>query len=264
MKRLLSIGMILGMSTILVSGTQAQSDSSYTSSTDSAYWEAKKVETQNKSTQMRKEYYEKYKAKWYDVSSLTADLLDGTKTEEGKFWDALKKLQNQHEMQGRKDYVTKLSSKWIDVSWFTETVMNDSGKFWELANRLYSEYEKSVKQAIIYKEEKKSVEEKKYVEEKKNSELKKTEDKKQDPKTSNVNIEKAKKLFIQTLDKVPSDKQATTYPRLEKNILRQIEIAKKRESTLLVQKLETMLVVLRDRMNNAEDDNSIINSLFSE
>jgi hypothetical protein len=33
------------------------------------------------------------------VSSLTADLLDGTKTEEGKFWDALKKLQNQHEMQ---------------------------------------------------------------------------------------------------------------------------------------------------------------------
>ncbi len=33
--------------------------------------------------------------------------------------------------------------------------MNDSGKFWELANRLYSEYDKSVKQAIIYKEEKK-------------------------------------------------------------------------------------------------------------
>lgn len=130
--------------------------------------------------------------------------------------------------------------------------MNDSGKFWELANRLYSEYEKSVKQANTYKEEKK------------NSELKKTEDKKQDPKTSNANIEKAKKLFIQSLDKVPSDKQATMYPRLEKNILRQIEIAKKRTSTLLVQKLEAMLIVLRDRMNNTEDDDSIINSLFSE
>lgn len=136
--------------------------------------------------------------------------------------------------------------------------MNDSGKFWELANRLYSEYEKSVKLANTYKEEKK------YVEEKKNPELKKTEDKKLEPKTSNANIEKAKKLFIQSLDKVPSDKQATMYPRLEKNILRQIEIAKKRTSTLLVQKLEAMLIVLRDRMNNTEDDDSIINSLFSE
>jgi hypothetical protein len=63
MKRLLSIGMILAMSTILVSGTHAQSDSSYTPTTDTAYWEAKKFETQNKSTQMRKEYYEKYKSK---------------------------------------------------------------------------------------------------------------------------------------------------------------------------------------------------------
>jgi hypothetical protein len=87
------------MSTILVSGTHAQSDSSYTSSTDGAYWEAKKVETQNKSTQMRKEYYEKYKAKGYDLSLLTSDIMDGTKTDENKFWEALKQVQNINEIQ---------------------------------------------------------------------------------------------------------------------------------------------------------------------
>ncbi len=259
MNRILSIGILISIGAILVpSGVHGQSDSSYSSSTDSAYWESKKVESQNKSTQMRKEYYEKYKAKWYDMSLLTADLLDGTKTEESKFWDVLKKLQNQNEMQWRKDYVAKLNSKGIDISGFTEVVMYDSGKFWELANRLYSEYEKWVKQANTYKEEKKYAEEKKYLENKK------TEDKKQDTKTSNPNIEKAKKLFIQSLDKIPSDKQAVIYPRLEKNILRQMELAKKRNSKLLIQKLEAMLVTLRERMNNEEDDNSIINSLFSE
>ena len=64
MKRLLSIAILMSMGIILIpSGVHGQSDSSSTSTTDSAYWEAKKVESQNKSTQMRKEYYEKYKAK---------------------------------------------------------------------------------------------------------------------------------------------------------------------------------------------------------
>jgi len=46
-----------------LSVVQAMSDSASYSSSDASYWEQKKIEQQNKSTQMRKEYYEKYKAK---------------------------------------------------------------------------------------------------------------------------------------------------------------------------------------------------------
>ena len=48
---------------------------------------------------MRKEYYEKYKAKGYDLSLLTSDIMDGTKTDENKFWEALKQVQNINEIQ---------------------------------------------------------------------------------------------------------------------------------------------------------------------
>ncbi len=133
--------------------------------------------------------------------------------------------------------------------------MNDSSKFWELANRLYTEYEKSAKKATEYK---------KLEEEKKYTEYKKVEEKKQEIKTSNPGIEKLKKLFIQNLDKIPADKQVTTYPRLEKNILRQLELARKRGATLLVQKLEVMITILREKMNNEDDDESVMNSIFSE
>jgi hypothetical protein len=61
MKKLLSAMMVISIGATLVSATYAESTSTYTS--DAAYWEAKKIDSQNKSTQMRKEYYEKYKSK---------------------------------------------------------------------------------------------------------------------------------------------------------------------------------------------------------
>lgn len=120
--------------------------------------------------------------------------------------------------------------------------MNDSGKFWELANRLYAEYEQSAKKTTEYKKQeeykkeleyKKQEEYKKELEYKRQEEYKKVEIKKQEEKKTetkpvNASIERAKKLFIQNLDKIPADKQALMYPRIEKNILNQIEMAKKR------------------------------------
>lgn len=120
--------------------------------------------------------------------------------------------------------------------------MNDSGKFWELANRLYAEYEQATKNATEYKKEleykkqeeyKKELEYKrqeeyKKAEMKKQAEVKKQEEKKTETKPVNASVERAKKLFIQNLDKIPADKQALMYPRIEKNILKQIEMAKKR------------------------------------
>lgn len=80
-------------------------------SNDAAYYEAKKLEAQSASTKMRLEYYQKYKAKGYDMSLMTSDFLDASKTSESSFWEMLKKIQNTHEMVGRKEYVEKLRSK---------------------------------------------------------------------------------------------------------------------------------------------------------
>lgn len=103
MKRLFSIWILISIGAILLpSGVHGQSDSSYSSSSDSTNWEAKKVETQNKSTQMRKEYYEKYKTKWYDVSLLTADVLDGSKTDESTFWKCSKKYKTSKKYQNER------------------------------------------------------------------------------------------------------------------------------------------------------------------
>lgn len=275
MNKLLSSIIVVTIATSIMPHVSAESNTSYTS--DTAYWEAKKIESQNKSTQMRKEYYEKYKSKWYDLSLLTADIMDGTKTDENKFWEALKQVQNLNEMPGRKEYVAKLSSKWIDVSGFTDTVMNDSGKFWTLANKLYAEYEQSAKKEAEYKKEleyKKQEEYKKELESKKQEEKKYIETKYEEKKVENkpttinkihsANIERAKKIFIQNLDKIPVDKRDVVYQRVEKNIIKQLEISRKRWATLLTLKLEAMLVILQSKMNEDASDESIVNSLFTE
>ena len=57
-----NIAICLMILSIFTLANYAHAESSATSY-DATYWEAKKVETQNKSTQVRKEYYEKYKAK---------------------------------------------------------------------------------------------------------------------------------------------------------------------------------------------------------
>jgi hypothetical protein len=77
------------------------------------------------------QYYDKYLAKGYDVSSIKP-YLDGATTSESEFWEALKKMQNNHEVPDRRAYVVKLAKYGYDVSGFTETVIWDSGKFWEM------------------------------------------------------------------------------------------------------------------------------------
>lgn len=251
---------------------------------ESAYWQQKTIETQKKSTEMRKGYYDTFKAKWYDVSSITADLLDGSKTEEWKFWEALKKVQNIHEMADRKAYVEKYRSKGVDVSGFTDEVMNDSGKFWELIKKLQGAYEEkqketSAKEKEAYMKEKEAKrvaeESKRTAEQEKKSQAtvekktssddakkSQTEATQKAKNTSNALVERAKKLFIERLDKIPEAEQAEAFAKLEKNIMRQLEVAKKRNTKILILKLEAFLQVLQERMDGDVDDESLVNSLF--
>ncbi len=59
---------------------------------DVQYWENQKIEKQQKSTEMRNKLYAELKAKGYDVSSLSSDLLDAAKTDESAFWEAVKAI----------------------------------------------------------------------------------------------------------------------------------------------------------------------------
>ena len=164
--------------------------------------------------------------------------------------------------------------------------MNDSGKFWELANRLYKEYELQTKISTDYKKEQeykakkeqeqkyleqKKEQEKQYIEMKKEQEIKAKEQEKkyletkkeQVVKPSNPAIENIKKLFTQSLDKIPADKQTEAFARIEKNILKQIEISKKRNNKLVLQKLEAMLIILQEKMDNTDNDESIISGILT-
>ena len=245
-----------------LSVVQAMSDSASYSSSDASYWEQKKIEQQNKSTQMRKEYYEKYKAKWYDVSLITADLLDGSKTDESKFWEVLKKVQNLKEIPERKAYIEKLVSYGADASIFTEEIIQNSGKFWELVKSIEPEL-KAKQNEQMYLEQKKK-EESKYKEElkKKEQELKYKEEKKtiETPKNNAIG-DRIVKLFITRLEKVPADKLPATLNTLEVNIQKQLEIAKTKNSKVLITRLTTMLNIVQEK-KSSQDDESLIDTLF--
>ena len=154
---------------------------------ESNYYESSKESItlkQQSSSAMRMQYYNKYLAKGYDVSSIRP-YLDGATTSESEFWEALKKMQNNHEVSDRRAYLAKLAKYGYDVSGFTEAVIWDSGKFWEMVKAV--EYgKKSVQE--IKNEEYKAVEMKK--EEYKKVEAVKTEYKNVEEKKS----ESTKKL----------------------------------------------------------------------
>ncbi len=107
-----------------------------TKNTDTKNWEDQKVQMQNKSTEMRKAKYAELVGKWVDVSLLTPELLDASKTEESKFWDVLRSIQQAGEIKSRKEYLTKLASQGIDTTLFTDTIIADGATFWELAKKV--------------------------------------------------------------------------------------------------------------------------------
>ncbi|MFZ3232730.1 MAG: hypothetical protein WA194_04305 [Patescibacteria group bacterium] len=118
------------------SGMTSTSTSASTGSQDSSYWQARKLEMQKKSTEMRVKKVAEMAAAGIDVSAITGDLLDGTKTEESAFWTAAKIAMNAHEIASRKAYLEKLKAQGVDVSSITDDVIADGEKFWEAVRKL--------------------------------------------------------------------------------------------------------------------------------
>jgi hypothetical protein len=228
------------------------------SSSDAAYYEQKKLAGQDASTKMRSEYYQKYKEKWgYDLSILTPEILDGRLTNESQFWEALKKMQNLKEIPERKIYAEKLIKYGADASDFSENTIADSGKFWEMYKKwewvLKSNTSLPEKKEVNDTPTKKEIEAPKYVQQEQKSLQQGQKPQVQD---------RAIKLFTTRLDKVPSDKLASTLIALQKNIKKQMEIASKKGSKLTISRLEQMLRIVEERMES-DSDEAMIESLFA-
>ena len=231
---------------------------SESNSSDTAYYEQKKLAEQDTSTKMRWEYYQKYKSKWgYDLSILTPEILDGRVTNESQFWESLKKMQNLKEIPERKIYAEKLIKYGADASDFTENTLADSGKFWEMYKKwewvLKSNTPVPEKKEVNDTPVKKEIEAPKYVQKEQKSPQQAQKPQAQD---------RAIKLFVTRLDKVPSDKLENTLIVLQKNIKKQIEIASIKGSKLIVSRLEQMLRIVEERMES-DSDEALIEGLFA-
>lgn len=226
----------------------------------SEYYEPSKemiAEKQQASSNMRMEYYNKYAAKGYDVSSLKP-YLDGATTTESEFWEALKVVQNNKEVPERKMYVEKLRSKGYDVSGFTEAVILDSGKFWNMYKMVESGAKpvtEPKKEMPVYVEQKK--------EEKKTEMTAKVEEKKAQAvaKISQAQAEKLKSAMKARIAKLPADTRDATLVKLESTLMKSLESARARNAKLLVARYEVLLGVVQEEMNSV-DDEALVDSLF--
>lgn len=226
--------------------SQTMHDGSY----EKEYWEAKKAEMQKKSSEMRAKKVAELQAKGLDVSSITPELLDATKTDEGKFWEALKKIMNAHELEARKAFLEKLKSQGVDVSSITDDVLADGTKFWEAVKKLQKaqsgEYEKKY-------------EEKKYEE-------KKREDKKPPAIVQKANplSPKLRKTLETKLRAIPDDKKDEFYQRAKAILAAHVEKAKTAGNTKLVAKLEAILAIVEDIVGPGDsEDSAIIDAIFN-
>jgi hypothetical protein len=253
---------ILTLVTVILFGSLSSSLYAITETSsfnEKEYWEQKKISSQEASTKMRLEYYEKYKAKGYDVGLIAPELLDGKLTEESRFWEALKKVQNAKEIPERRAYLEKLKKYGLDTSIFTEDIIQDSGKFWEL----YKNHEKLLQERKTEEEnrlkQEKKLQEEKQKEQKKSLEVKPISENKGEKRA--VITDRVVELFRARLEKIPEDTLIAYLPQLKKNIATQLEKARSKGAKLTISRLEKMLQIVETKQAEYEDL-SLLDELF--
>lgn len=224
---------------------------------------------QSESSAMRLKYYNEYKAKGYDMASLDAYLNSAT-TSDSEYWAAFKVIKDKKEIPERRAHVAKLQSMGLNVSGFSEAVILDGGKFWEMVKSVEAskktevkkeEYKKEEykKPTEVKKEEYKKEEVKKVIETKKEEVKAKVEEKK--VQITNSQTERLKSLMKTRISRLPVDTRDVTLARLETALKTSIESANKRGAKLLAARYEILLSVVQEELNNI-DDEALINGLF--
>jgi len=107
---------------------------------DTAYWMEKKLEQQRKSTEIRKQKLEEMRSKGVDVSGISEDVLDASKTDEKVFWDTMKKAMQVKDAANRKKVVEELQKAGLDTNSLNSDALDpaitDEGKFWSMVKAI--------------------------------------------------------------------------------------------------------------------------------
>lgn len=142
-----------------------------------------------------------------------------------------------------------------DASIFTEEIIQNSGKFWELVKAIEPELKAKKKEQIYLDQKKKEQEKQQESKKKEQQELKYKEEKKaiEAPKNNAIG-DRIVKLFITRLEKVPADKLSDTLNILEVNIQKQLEIAKTKNSKVLISRLTIMLNIVQEKKASQDDE----------
>ncbi len=231
---------------------------------------------QQDSSAMRTKYYNEYKTKGYDMSSLEA-YLDASKTSDSEYWAAFKRIKDSKEIPERRTFVEKLKSQGYNVDNFSEEIILDSGKFWAMVKSVQAskpatdvnkeEYKKSEPVKQDYKKDEYKKEEYKKVEpvKKENKDEYNTKEAKKAPsmeEKSQIYTEKLKTLMKDRIAKLPADTREATLARIESSLMKAIESAKSKNATRLATRYQVLLAVVQAEMDDSSDED-LVNSLFN-
>lgn len=290
-----------GMSMSNGDSSMSQGDSTMTNgnwqnnSTNSQdYWAKRKIEMQQKSTEMRKAKVAEMQQKGIDVSNITGDLLDGTKTEESEFWKAAKAALDAHEIVARKKVVEEMKSRGIDVSMFTEDVIADGQKFWDMVKKAQGNFKPAQDKPKQdngssqnqyaprpnYGDGYKNDNGNHYGQQKQSNDQFQNQNgngnMQQGPREPREKMEqqkrpaltkKARETLVKRLSAISEEKKAATYEKMKATVLKQMENAKAKRQKLVYAKLEETLQIMNEILAPKaaeEDDDAIIDSITSE
>lgn len=257
-----TISGLVALSVLSISSI-ALAESSNTSSSDSTmsqgdYWAERKIEEQRKSTEMRKTKYAEMKAKGYDMSSVSSDVLDASKTDESAFWNAMKVAMAAKDASNRKNTAYELKKNGFDTSSLTDDVLNpkitDEGAFWKIV--------KGIKEAreIEFKNSKPVHTE--YSDSKKHTDAKMVNEEKKQVQVPNVRkdkpalTEKMRANLVKRFNAVPESRKEAYYTTAKANLEAQLNKANMSKNTRLAKKLMETLEILEYILgsNESEDE----------
>lgn len=244
------------------------------SSQNQENWEQKKLEKQKRSTEMRQNTYAMMKEKGYDVSSLSDDLLDGSKTDESEFWMALEKIKKAKDGENRAKIAKELSLAGHDTSKLTNEILDpyttEERVFWEVVKTVKDN--EGVSQARprqpkpmeMQVQRSESNENRNTFGASKNPNAEWGKSGERQEQKPSVLSKAAREKLIKTLTAISEEKKAATLETMRAKIQKQMEVAKSKKQKLTYRKLEETLRITEEYLQTEENemsDDELINQI---
>lgn len=243
---------------------------------EAAYWTQKKLEAQQKSTEMRKQRVQELQSKGIDTSSITPDLLDGTKTEEKLFWDTMKLIMQNQDASSRQKVADELKKAGYDTSSLTADILDptktDEPKFWNTVKSIRDSKNSSSSMSRPASPTARPNDDSMRT----NGETMHSNDNgtvrtpnarpNGDMNQKPVLSEKMRQALVKKFNAVSDDKKSAYYAKTKANLEAQLEKAKANKNNRLVRKITETLAILDYVLGSSDDaaDDDVINSATAE